>query len=109
MDHSAGCAPDKARILGNLDVRKAVALPEIPAEGQGIAGHPRPWPSFVSIQEGLGGFRLIVVKPAGPRKISAAFHHHLYLPAHTVRRIPVVIVPVHNDFAAGPLAGIVPL
>src|SRR5262249_46132764 len=84
---------------------KPVALPKTLAVTEGVASNPWAARYRVSVLPDLIGSRLVIQQPARPANVRIVLKQRIDLGTDAPRGIPVIIIPVDDDLAAGEFAG----
>src|SRR6185503_7341692 len=98
-DRTSFAGPHKPRVFANLNIRKLVTTPETLAVSERVAGDPRSFRRWIAILPCLIACRIEVRYATAAANIGAVIEHRPHLRAHAPRRVPVIIVPVHDKLA----------
>src|SRR5438309_8705933 len=101
--------PDEPRVLTLVDLGEPVRAPQSLAIAERASGQPAAGAARIDVLPGAARSGLVEVETRETACVAAHAHQRLDLIAHAPVRHPVVVVPVHDDVAAGRLAGEVAL
>src|SRR5215217_5804259 len=102
-------APEKARVLADVDVGEGIPAPERLRVAERVAGDPGPLTRRIDVLPGAVRRGLVVVDASEAADGGARVEQGRGLVAKPVRRGPVVIIPVDDELAARGLTGEVAL
>jgi len=96
-------SPHEMRIFTDADVPETGPLPRNSAVRERVARHPRAAWSLIGVLPGACPVRIPVIQAAGAANVGVTVYQRDHLPRQSVRRVPVVVVPVGDDFSCGQL------
>ena len=100
-----GGLPDKAHILGDIDLRKTMLLPKALVVAERVAGDPGPQPGGINVLPGVLRGGLKIVETVETADVEIVLEELRDLVGEPPGGVPIVVVPVENDVARGALAG----